>query len=60
VNLFQVAKEIARRLQSIFLRDSDGRRPVFGGSQKFQDDPHWRDYVLFYEYFCSAVEVAST
>jgi len=51
LTLFEVAKEIARRLSSIFLRDASGRRPVYGGSKKFQDDPHWRDYVLFYEYF---------
>ena len=50
MNLYQVAEEIARRLGSIFLRDS-GRRPVYGGTRKFQDDPHWRDYVLYYEYF---------
>ena len=37
--------------RSIFLRDRDGRRPVYGGTEKFQDDPHWRDYILFYEYF---------
>jgi hypothetical protein len=51
MNLYQVAEEIARRLAGIFLRDHDGRRPVYGGSRKFQEDPHWRDYVLFYEYF---------
>jgi hypothetical protein len=51
MNLFEVAKEIGRRLESIFLRDKDGRRPVYGGAQKFQTDPHWRDYLLFYEYF---------
>ena len=51
MNLYQVAEEIARRLRGIFLRDEHGRRPVFGGAEKFQDDPHWRDYVLFYEYF---------
>jgi hypothetical protein len=51
MNLYQVAEEIGRRLSSIFLQDKDGRRPVFGGSSKFQEDPHWRDYVLFYEYF---------
>jgi hypothetical protein len=47
----QVAEEITRRLASIFLRDSHGRRPVHGGARKFQEDPHWRDYLLFYEYF---------
>jgi hypothetical protein len=51
MTLFEVAKEIARRLSSIFLRDANGRRPVYGGSTKFQDDPHWRDYILFHEYF---------
>jgi hypothetical protein len=51
MTLFEVATEIERRLTSIFLRDSDGRRPVFGGSRKFQEDPHWKDYILFYEYF---------
>jgi hypothetical protein len=35
----------------IFLRDKSGRRPVFGGTEKFQTDPRWKDYVLFYEYF---------
>jgi hypothetical protein len=51
MNLYQVAEEIQRRLSSIFLRGSDGRRPVYGGARKFQEDPHWRDLVLFYEYF---------
>jgi hypothetical protein len=51
LTLYQVAEEIARRLASIFLRDGSGRRPVHGGSAKFQQDPHWRDYPLFYEYF---------
>ena len=51
MTLFEVAKEISRRTASIFLRDKDGRRPVYGGSKKFQEDPHWRDYILFYEYF---------
>jgi hypothetical protein len=51
MNLYQVAEEISRRLANIFLRDKDGRRPVYGGSRKFQNDPHWRDYLLFYEYF---------
>ena len=40
-----------RALTSIFLRDEHGRRPVYGGTEKFQTDPHWRDYILFYEYF---------
>jgi len=51
MNLFEVARELAKRLTSIFLRDESGRRPVYGGTEKFQTDPHWRDYVLFYEYF---------
>jgi len=51
LTLYQVAEEITRRLASIFLRGSDGRRPVYGGTRKFQEDPHWRDYLLFYEYF---------
>jgi hypothetical protein len=51
MTLYQVAEELGRRLTSIFTRGSDGRRPVYGGTRKFQEDPHWRDYVLFYEYF---------
>lgn len=51
MTLFEVAKEIGRRNASIFLRDANGQRPVYGGTKKFQDDPHWRDYILFYEYF---------
>jgi len=51
ISLFEVAQEIGRRLSSIFLRDANGRRPVYGGNKKFQEDPHWRDYILFYEYF---------
>ena len=51
MTLYQVAEEIARRLGSIFLRDKDGRRPVYGDTGKFQDDPQWRDLILFYEYF---------
>jgi hypothetical protein len=51
MNLFEVAREIANRLTRIFLRDEVGRRPVFGGSTKFQSDPHWRDHLMFYEYF---------
>jgi hypothetical protein len=52
-----VAEEINRRLAGIFLRDPStgsgqaGRRPVYGGTRKFQEDPHWRDNLLFYEYF---------
>jgi len=51
INLWDVSTELSRRLTRIFLRDGDGRRPVFGGSEKFQKDPHWRDHLLFYEYF---------
>jgi hypothetical protein len=51
MNLFEVSKEIADRLSRIFLRDERGRRPVYGGTEKFQSDPHWRDHLLFYEYF---------
>ena len=51
MNLFEVAREIANRLNRIFLRDKSGRRPVYGGTEKFQTDPHWKDYILFYEYF---------
>jgi hypothetical protein len=51
MTLFEVAHDISRRLATIFLRDTDGRRPVYGGTTKFQNDPHWRDLILFYEYF---------
>jgi hypothetical protein len=51
MNLFEVAQEITRRLERIFLCDPNGIRPVYGGAQKFQKDPYWRDYILFYEYF---------
>jgi hypothetical protein len=51
MNLFDVAKEIANRLTRIFLRDKSGRRPVYGATDKFQSDPHWKDCILFYEYF---------
>jgi hypothetical protein len=51
MTLFEVAQEISRRLTSTFLRRADGRRPVYGGTSKFQNDPHWRDLILFYEYF---------
>jgi hypothetical protein len=51
MNLFEVAKEISDRLALMFLRDERGRRPVYGGTEKFQSDPHWRDHILFYEYF---------
>jgi hypothetical protein len=58
MTLFEVARELSRRLASTFLREPSapasgqaGRRPVYGGTAKFQDDPHWRDLILFYEYF---------
>jgi len=51
MNLWQIADELARRLVNIFVRDRHQHRPVHGGYHKFQDDPHWRDLVLFYEYF---------
>jgi len=51
MTLFEVAKDIALRLSRIFLRDENNRRPVYGGTKKFQEDPQWRDYILFYEYF---------
>ncbi len=51
LSLYQVAEEIAQRLSAIFLRDGAGRRPVYGGTRKFQTDPHWRDLILFHEYF---------
>lgn len=51
LTLYEVAMEVSRRLANIFVRDENGRRPLFGGAEKFQQDPHWRDYLLFYEYF---------
>jgi len=51
MTLWEVAGELSRRLTSIFLQDSNGRRPVFGGLEKFQTDPHWRDLIMFHEYF---------
>ena len=51
MTLYEAAREIVRRLASIFLRDENGRRPVYGGSRKFQEDPYWRDFILYYEYF---------
>ena len=50
-NLFEVAHEISDRLANTFRVNDKGRRPVFGDSEKFQTDPHWKDYLLFYEYF---------
>jgi hypothetical protein len=51
MNLFEVSKEISDRLTRIFLRNDQGKRPVYGGTEKFQTDPHWRDNILFFEYF---------
>jgi hypothetical protein len=51
LTLFEVAREISARLARIFLKDADGRRPVFGGAEKFQEDPLWKDHLFFYEYF---------
>jgi hypothetical protein len=49
--LWEVAAEISRRLSHIFLRNESGQRPVYGGLHLFQNDPHWREYLLFHEYF---------
>jgi hypothetical protein len=51
MNLFEVSRELANRLIRTFLRDDQGQRPVYGGNQKFQNDPYWRDCILFHEYF---------
>ena len=51
MNLFEMAKESSHRVAKVFLRDESGRRPVYGGTEKLQTDPHWKDYILFYEYF---------
>ena len=51
MNLYQVAENISMRLSGIFLKNDKGSRPVYGGTTKFQEDPHWKDYILFYEYF---------
>ena len=51
MTLYQVAAEISRRLTRIFLQNEQGKRPAYGDTHKFQADPHWRDYILFYEYF---------
>ncbi len=51
MTLYQVAEDISRRLGSIFLRNEHGVRPVYGDIKEFQDDPYWRDLILFYEYF---------
>jgi hypothetical protein len=51
MNLFEVSQDITSRLKNIFLKDEAGRRPVYGGTEKFQTDPYWKDYILFFEYF---------
>jgi hypothetical protein len=51
MNLYEVARELSTRLTRIFLRDEHGHRPVHGGTEMFQTDPHWKDHLLFYEYF---------
>jgi len=51
MTLWEVAAELSRRLSRLFLRDDEGRRPVYGGLEKLQRDPHWRDLILFHEYF---------
>jgi hypothetical protein len=51
MTLYEIAREISERLTNIFLCDENGHRPVYGGTVKFQNDPYWRDYLLFYEYF---------
>lgn len=51
LSLWEVSSEMTHRLIKIFLKDENGRRPVYGGIEKFQTDPHWRDYILFHEYF---------
>ena len=50
-NLNEIIVELSQRMTKIFLRDDSGKRPVFGGIEKFQNDPHWRDYIYFHEYF---------
>ena len=51
MNLFEVVQELERRLSNLFLKDESGNRPVYGAAEKFQNDPHWKDLILFYEYF---------
>ena len=51
MTLYEISREISQRLAGIFVRDASGRRALFGGAVKFQEDPHWRDYILFYEFF---------
>ena len=50
-NLNEIIVELSKRITNIFLQDNSGKRPVFGGIEKFQNDPHWRDYIYFHEYF---------
>ena len=51
MNLWQVSQELSQRLTRIFTKDLEGRRAVYGGTEKFQQDPYWKDHILFYEYF---------
>jgi len=51
LSLFEVSQELTRRLTGAFLRNAAGERPIYGGTKKFQEDPHWRDLILFHEYF---------
>ena len=51
LTLWEISQELSKRLSNIFLKDAEGRRAVFGSNEKFQTDEHWRDYVLFFEYF---------
>jgi hypothetical protein len=51
MNLFEVVQELERRLSNLFLKNESGDRPVYGAAEKFQTDPHWKDLILFYEYF---------
>jgi hypothetical protein len=51
LTLYEVGMDLLGRLSRIFLRAENGRRPVYGGMEKFQSDPHWRDHLLFHEYF---------
>ena len=52
MTLLQVSQELCRRTTLLFLPDKDGRRPCHGDSKAYAEDPHWKDLVLFYEYFC--------
>src|SRR4029450_1811362 len=51
LNLWEVAAELSRGLTHLFLRGRDGRGPLYGWTERFQRDPHWRDLILFHEYF---------